>query len=59
MHTTYILLRVEHSKPIPDLTDIAAGRLYTYNNVENVTAQAVTAEAAHSMEMDFKVTHGA
>ena len=44
---------------MPDLTDVAAGRLYTYSNVENVTAQAVTAEAAHSMEMDSKVTHGA
>lgn len=55
MQVTYILLKVEHSKPIADLTDIAAGRLYTYNNVENVTAMVVTAEAAHSMELDSKV----
>ena len=56
MITTYVLLKIEHSKPIPDLTDIAAGRLYTYNNVENVTAQVVTAEAAQSLELDSKVT---
>lgn len=35
---TAILLTIEHSKPIPDLTDIAAGRVYTLDGVSDVTA---------------------
>lgn len=38
MQTTYILLKIDHKAPIPDLTDLAAGRVYTMNNVEDVTA---------------------
>lgn len=41
MLTTYILLKVEHSKPIPELTDLAAGRIYTMDKVEDVTAMLV------------------
>lgn len=37
--TSYLLLKVEHSKPIPDLTDIAAGRLYCLDRVDDVTAR--------------------
>lgn len=35
---TTILMTIEHSKPIPDLTDIAAGRVYTLDGVKDVTA---------------------
>lgn len=38
MQVTYILLKVEHSKPIENLTDFAAGRLYTLDKVNDVTA---------------------
>lgn len=56
MQTTYILLKIEHSKPIPSLTDIAAGRLYTLDKVEDVTAMIVSEESAHHLELDSKVT---
>lgn len=55
MQTTYILLKIEHSAPIPDLTDKVAGRAYTMDKIEDVTAMIVTAEAAHSLELDSKV----
>ena len=34
----YILLEVECSKEVPDLTDKAAGRVYTLPGVEGATA---------------------
>jgi len=42
MQTTYVLLKIEHSKPIDALTDISASRVYTLNNVDDVTASLVT-----------------
>lgn len=42
MQTTYIILKIDHKAPIPDLTDLAAGRVYTMNNVEDVTAILMT-----------------
>lgn len=41
MTTTYILLEVTHSKDIPDLLDKAAGRAYTLDGVQDVTAREV------------------
>lgn len=38
MQTTYILLKIDHSKPLPDLPDMIAGRAYTLDKVEDVTA---------------------
>lgn len=35
---TTILLTVEHSKPLPDLTHVAAGRVWTLDGVTDVTA---------------------
>jgi len=55
MQTTYLLLKIEHSAPIPDLTDKVAGRAYTMDKIEDVTAAIITPEAAHSLEMDSKV----
>ena len=37
MRTT-ILMTIEHRKPIPDLTDFAAARVYTLDGVTDVTA---------------------
>lgn len=54
MQTTYILLKIEHSASIPDLTDKVAGRAYTMDKIEDVTASIVTAEAAQSLELDSK-----
>lgn len=36
---TQILLTVEHSKEVPDLLDKVAGRVYTLDGVEDVTAK--------------------
>lgn len=41
---THVLLTVEHSKPIPELSDLVAGRVYTMTNVENVEAVIVVPE---------------
>lgn len=35
---TVLIMTIEHRKPIPDLTDIAAGRVYTLDGVTDVTA---------------------
>ena len=56
MIVSYILLKIEHSAPIPDLTDKVAGRAYTMDKIEDVTAtlideayfQKTQAEAAES-----------
>ncbi len=40
---TYLLIEVKHTKPIPDLADKAAGRIYTMNHVEDVQVNDVTA----------------
>lgn len=59
MITTYILLKVEHSKPIPELSDIAAGRVYTLNNVDDVTAIKLTEESGRRAEYWTDVENGA
>ena len=35
---TTIMLRIEHKKPVPDLLDKIAGRAYTIDGVDDVTA---------------------
>lgn len=50
MKTTYLLLKIEHTKDIPDLTDIAAGPVYTLDKVEDVTASLLTQEQVSSLE---------
>ena len=35
---TTIILRIEHKKPVPDLLDKIAGRAYTIDGVDDVTA---------------------
>lgn len=39
MKKTQILITVEHTKEIPDLVDKVAGRAYTIDGVEDVTAK--------------------
>lgn len=41
MQTTYIMLEIKHAKEIKDLTDLVAGRAYTLDGVEDVTATIV------------------
>lgn len=46
--TTRITLLIIHSKPLPDLTDLAAQRIYTLDGVEDVTASLESpAEVPH------------
>ena len=35
---TTLIMEIEHSKPIPDLTDIAANRVWPLDGVTGVTA---------------------
>ena len=40
---TTIMLRIEHKKPLhPDFIDIAAGRVYTIDKVDDVTVSLVS-----------------
>lgn len=55
MQVTYILLKAEHPKPIPELTDLAAGRVYTMNSVEDVTATVIDEETAKTTLLISKV----
>lgn len=48
MQTTFILLEIKHSKPIEEITDLVAGRVYTMTHVEDVTARLIPEdEVAH------------
>jgi hypothetical protein len=40
---TFILVAVEHRKPVPDLTDAVAARAYTMDGVTNANAIDLTA----------------
>lgn len=52
--TSYLLLKLEHTKPIPDLTDIAAGRVYTLDRVNDVTASLIDERQAKMLEATLK-----
>lgn len=41
MLKTVLIITVQHSKPLPELTDLAAVRIYTLQGVEDVTATLV------------------
>ncbi len=62
--TSYLLLKVEHTKPIPDLTDIAAGRVYCLDRVDDVTASliderdALQLQATLDLWMEGRARHG-
>jgi hypothetical protein len=59
MQVTYILLKIEHSAPIPELTDLAAGRVYTMNHVEDVTATLLDEAYFSKTGIDKALTSGA
>lgn len=46
MTRVYVLLEVECRKPIPDITDVVAGRIYTKDGVEGATAMLITTDEA-------------
>lgn len=41
MIETKITLTIKHTRPLPDLCDLVAGRAYTLSHVEDVTAKVV------------------
>lgn len=49
MKTTYLLLKIEHTKDIPNLAFFAEDRIYRMDKVENVTASLLTQEQASSL----------
>lgn len=51
---SYVLLEIEHSKTIPDITDIVAGRVYTLDKVENTTATLLDSKTAYWMAVAQK-----
>lgn len=42
---TYLLLEVSHTKPIPDLADVVAGRVWTLDGVQSSTAKIISQDA--------------
>jgi hypothetical protein len=38
MQTTYLLLKIDHTQPLPDLCDMVANRAYTLDKVEAAEA---------------------
>lgn len=44
---TYLLVEVEHKKDVPDLTDKAAGRVYTLAGVDGATAILLDSHKAY------------
>jgi hypothetical protein len=50
MTETYILIQIKQSKPIQDLTDKAAGRIYTMDGVEDVTATLLSPEQVKQLQ---------
>lgn len=51
MLKTVLIITIEHSEPIPDLLDLAAGRIYTMNAIEDVTAVIATHESLEMLEL--------
>jgi hypothetical protein len=46
---TYLLLEVQCSKEIPELTDKAAGRVYTMSGIEGATAILLDSQQAFKL----------
>lgn len=46
---TYLLIEVEHSKDIPEMTDLFANRISTHSHVEAVTATLLDSKTAYWM----------
>lgn len=46
---TYLLIEVEHSKDIPEMTDLFANRISTHSHVEAVTSTLLDSKTAYWM----------
>lgn len=46
---SYVLVEIEHSKDVPDLTDKVAGRIYTADGVEGATAILIDSNTAYRL----------
>ena len=56
---TYLLVEVERSKDVPDLTDHVAGRAYTIPGVENATAVLLSTHEAYKLaRAQLEESHG-
>jgi len=55
---TYLLLEVERSKDIPDLTDRAAGRVYSMDGIEGATAILLDSREAYELAKAQRDGHG-
>lgn len=56
---THVLVSIEHKKPIADLSDIIAGRIYTMDNVEKngeCSARILTEHEVMCLEPDIMPT---
>lgn len=51
---TYLLIEVEHSKDIPEMTDLFANRISTHSHVEAVTATLLDSKTAFWMAVAQK-----
>ena len=51
---TTIVLRIEHKKPVPDLLDKIAGRAYTIDGVDDVTASLFLTPGQNEALENFK-----
>lgn len=68
LHASWVLMKIEHNKPIPDITDAVAGRTYNYlkatNDVQDVTASliderdALQLQATLDLWMEGRARHG-
>lgn len=54
----YLLIEVECSKEVPDLTDKAAGRAYTIPGVENTSAILLSSADAYRLAKAQVDSHG-
>jgi hypothetical protein len=54
----YLLIEVECSKEVPDLTDKAAGRVYPISGVENATAILLSSADAYRLAKAQVESHG-
>jgi hypothetical protein len=53
-YITTIHLTIEHEKPLDDVTDKVAGRVYTLDGVRNTTAKLLSFTALSDPNDDFE-----
>jgi hypothetical protein len=56
---SYLLVEVTHSKPIPNLTDVVAGRIWSVDGVRESSARAISQDAGWAaIQHDRDMGHG-